>query len=69
MVRYHSLVVDPKSLPKELVPIAWASSTDTLSFSGSRASDVRPESEKRSGEVLMGIKHSNRPHYGLQVFA
>lgn len=96
VVRYHSLVIDPKSLPKELLPIAWTSSTDTLSFLGSRASDSSPNGyksqifyevsptadfeksengtlwpsreseEKRSVKVLMGIKHSTRPHYGLQ---
>ncbi|KAF3966479.1 hypothetical protein CMV_009430 [Castanea mollissima] len=26
VVRYHSLVIDAKSLPKELIPIAWTSS-------------------------------------------
>lgn len=32
VVRYHSLVIDAKSLPKELIPIAWSSSDNTLSF-------------------------------------
>ncbi|KAL8171633.1 hypothetical protein V2J09_023437 [Rumex salicifolius] len=32
VVRYHSLVVDEASLPEEIVPIAWTSSSDTLSF-------------------------------------
>ncbi|KAL6010286.1 hypothetical protein ACLOJK_000717 [Asimina triloba] len=32
VVRYHSLVLDPDSLPKELIPIAWTCSTNTLSF-------------------------------------
>ncbi|KAE8717965.1 Aminodeoxychorismate synthase [Hibiscus syriacus] len=31
VVRYHSLVIDRESLPKELIPIAWTSSDDTLS--------------------------------------
>ncbi|KAG7012898.1 Aminodeoxychorismate synthase, chloroplastic [Cucurbita argyrosperma subsp. argyrosperma] len=32
VVRYHSLVIDPESLPKELIPISWTCSTDTRSF-------------------------------------
>ncbi|KAE8669207.1 Aminodeoxychorismate synthase [Hibiscus syriacus] len=32
VVRYHSLVIDGESLPEELIPIAWTSSDDTLSF-------------------------------------
>ncbi|XP_073144356.1 aminodeoxychorismate synthase, chloroplastic isoform X2 [Henckelia pumila] len=34
VVRYHSLVVDQRSLPKELIPIAWASTSDTTPFLG-----------------------------------
>ncbi|XP_052185883.1 LOW QUALITY PROTEIN: aminodeoxychorismate synthase, chloroplastic [Diospyros lotus] len=40
VVRYHSLVIDEESLPKELIPIAWTSSTDTLPFLGSRKYDA-----------------------------
>ncbi|GMG99387.1 hypothetical protein Nepgr_001227 [Nepenthes gracilis] len=32
VVRYHSLVIDGNSLPKELVPIAWTTSNDALTF-------------------------------------
>ncbi|KAH9614871.1 hypothetical protein KSS87_022461 [Heliosperma pusillum] len=32
VVRYHSLVIDEDTLPAELIPIAWTSSHDTLSF-------------------------------------
>lgn len=32
VVRYHSLVIDPKSLPKELIPLAWTCSTDISSL-------------------------------------
>ena len=96
VVRYHSLVVDPESLPKELIPIAWTSSTTALSFLGTQKSDVTSDgygsplceqisinsssrkskngsswpsidSEMQSEKVLMGIMHSTRPHYGLQV--
>lgn len=86
VVRYHSLVIDPKSLPKELIPIAWTSTTETLPFHGVGQSDsffhaskeaediFRGMSELSSeskdvqgGKVLMGVMHSSRPHYGLQV--
>lgn len=96
VVRYHSLVIDEESLPKELIPIAWTSSTDTLPFLGSQKYDAscdaygsplneqicvnspsrkskngRPWSfgdlKARSTKVLMGIMHSAKPHYGLQV--
>ncbi|XP_031271661.1 aminodeoxychorismate synthase, chloroplastic isoform X1 [Pistacia vera] len=32
VVRYHSLVIDSDSLPKELIPIAWTTSDDNLSY-------------------------------------
>ncbi|KAJ0985155.1 hypothetical protein J5N97_003511 [Dioscorea zingiberensis] len=38
VVRYHSLVIDPESLPRELIPIAWTSSMPTLSFLESQES-------------------------------
>ncbi|XP_028782215.1 LOW QUALITY PROTEIN: aminodeoxychorismate synthase, chloroplastic-like, partial [Neltuma alba] len=93
VVRYHSLVIDPESLPQELIPIAWTDSAGTLLRSkesnntnpseaptkGSMFADsVSAEVENRSSNlsshygptkgtrVLMGIKHSTRPHYGLQ---
>lgn len=40
VVRYHSLIIDEESLPKELIPIAWTSSTDTLSFLEKSKSDA-----------------------------
>lgn len=78
MVRYHSLVIDPETLPEELIPIAWASPTGTLPFLVSKEhilAEVQNESsnlfcqydQTRSAKILMGIKHSTRPHYGLQV--
>ncbi|KDP45106.1 hypothetical protein JCGZ_18548 [Jatropha curcas] len=42
VVRYHSLVIDAESLPKELVPIAWATTTGTHSFLESQKSDLMP---------------------------
>lgn len=94
MVRYHSLVIDAESLPKELIPIAWTSSSDALSFLETQQSNTTSDayeshikcrrstesfSEVKNGtcwpsvqsdksrRVLMGIMHSCRPHYGVQV--
>lgn len=75
VVRYHSLVIDPISLPKELIPLAWTCSTDIISSLVDQKFDqenthtswnsnyVEGTSDKK---VLMGIMHSTRPHYGLQ---
>lgn len=90
VVRYHSLVIDAESLPNELIPIAWTTSADALSFHKTPKSDGTSDAsadsfstnqengssrplgnsnkvQKGKGKVLMGIMHSNRPHYGLQV--
>ncbi|XP_015877136.3 aminodeoxychorismate synthase, chloroplastic [Ziziphus jujuba] len=40
VVRYHSLVIDAETLPKELIPIAWTVSTGALSFHHTQKSDV-----------------------------
>ncbi|CAJ1976769.1 unnamed protein product [Sphenostylis stenocarpa] len=94
VVRYHSLVIDSESLPQELIPIAWTSSTSTLPFIGSKdfgksniheahtdpgifvdpflpkvgygSSNHFDYGNTRSTRVLMGIRHSTRPHYGVQ---
>ncbi|KAL3523437.1 hypothetical protein ACH5RR_016271 [Cinchona calisaya] len=39
VVRYHSLVIDPESLPRELIPIAWTSSPVADLFLGIQRSD------------------------------
>lgn len=78
VVRYHSLVVDEGTLPKELIPISWTCSSNTLSFLETPC--LIPDSypgngsslfalhagNLQSNKVLMGIKHVTRPHYGLQ---
>ncbi|XP_038690757.1 aminodeoxychorismate synthase, chloroplastic [Tripterygium wilfordii] len=96
VVRYHSLVIDADSLPRDITPIAWTSSSDALSFLATQKSDIIPDDyESQFGEkshldstltklekencwpschsegmqskrVLMGVKHSTRPHYGVQ---
>ncbi|OWM70180.1 hypothetical protein CDL15_Pgr026030 [Punica granatum] len=83
VVRYHSLVIDPETLPKELVPIAWTSCTNPLPFFENQSTDNSlndPLSKVQNGKssylgqfeaapntkVLMGIRHSTRPHFGVQ---
>lgn len=99
VVRYHSLVIDASSLPKELIPIAWTSSTDRIYFLETRnkcdtspdvyESQIRRQNAsesysndslngvswpsnhfggRESRKIIMGIMHTTRPHYGLQVF-
>ncbi|XP_076881434.1 aminodeoxychorismate synthase, chloroplastic-like [Bidens hawaiensis] len=60
VVRYHSLIVDAKSLPKELIPLAWTCSPVDQKF------DLTSYESQPNMKVLMGIMHSTRPHYGLQ---
>ncbi|KAL5733477.1 hypothetical protein ACOSQ2_033169 [Xanthoceras sorbifolium] len=79
VVRYHSLVIDAESLPKELIPIAWTASTDAPSYLDTLKFDTvstqlkngscRPSIHSngiQSRKVLMGITHTSRPHYGVQ---
>ncbi|GAV69983.1 GATase domain-containing protein/Chorismate_bind domain-containing protein/Anth_synt_I_N domain-containing protein [Cephalotus follicularis] len=46
VVRYHSLIIDADSLPKEIIPIAWTSSADPLSFFKAQNYDVIPNVHK-----------------------
>lgn len=94
MVRYHSLVIEPESLPNFLIPIAWTPTTKTTPFLGRSQSNSFTDAcegvngkkiyvghlskrdgkssfsyaeEIQAGQIIMGIKHSSRPHYGVQV--
>nr|XP_016502770.1 PREDICTED: aminodeoxychorismate synthase, chloroplastic-like isoform X2 [Nicotiana tabacum] len=55
VVRYHSLVIDPKSLPKELIPIAWTSTTETLPFHGVGESDSFFHASKEAEDIFHGM--------------
>ncbi|KAL7001208.1 aminodeoxychorismate synthase [Sarracenia purpurea var. burkii] len=59
VVRYHSLVVDAESLPKELIPIAWTSSTNTHSFLGTK-SDVISDAYKNPQSEQISVNSSPR---------
>lgn len=56
VVRYHSLVIDEDTLPKELVPTAWTCSSNTLSFHD--ASSLIPDSYTKKGSLKMSMKYS-----------
>nr|GMC72957.1 Aminodeoxychorismate synthase, chloroplastic [Ipomoea batatas] len=93
VVRYHSLVIEPESLPNFLIPIAWTPTTKTTPFLGRSQSNSFTDAcdgvngkkiyvghlskrdgkssfsyaeEIQAGQIIMGIKHSSRPHYGVQ---
>ncbi|PAN22541.1 hypothetical protein PAHAL_4G026100 [Panicum hallii] len=96
VVRYHSLVIEPGSLPDDLISIAWTSSPNLLSYlesdranvstflgsldnnfmavslehsiSGGELSNISNgnASESDGSRVIMAIKHSSRPQYGVQ---
>ena len=50
VVRYHSLVVDPHSLPRDLESIAWTP----------KECDIGVE------DIIQGVAHTRRPHFGVQ---
>uniref|UniRef100_A0A803L579 aminodeoxychorismate synthase n=1 Tax=Chenopodium quinoa TaxID=63459 RepID=A0A803L579_CHEQI len=56
VVRYHSLVIDEATLPKELVPTAWTCSSDTLSFLDT--SYLIPDSYTNKGIQQMSMNYS-----------
>ncbi|XP_021757714.1 aminodeoxychorismate synthase, chloroplastic-like isoform X1 [Chenopodium quinoa] len=56
VVRYHSLVIDEDTLPRELVPTAWTCSSNTLSFLDT--SYLIPDSYTNKGIQQMSIKYS-----------
>ncbi|XP_010510567.1 PREDICTED: aminodeoxychorismate synthase, chloroplastic-like [Camelina sativa] len=59
VVRYHSLIIDKESLPKELVPIAWTIYDDTGSFS-----EKNIGSPLGNGSVIpVSEKLENRSHW------
>ncbi|KAL8533091.1 hypothetical protein ACS0TY_009369 [Phlomoides rotata] len=67
VVRYHSLVVDPDSLPKELIPIAWTSSHETRPFLGIQNFDSYSDgSERRACPKFFAESLSTKSENGLQ---
>ncbi|KAK8950946.1 hypothetical protein KSP39_PZI004929 [Platanthera zijinensis] len=68
VMRYHSLVIAADSLAgRELIPMAWTTSRHTLCLldTDNNASSIS-SSPDEINKILMGVKHSSRPHYGVQ---
>ncbi|MGH7567460.1 MAG: anthranilate synthase component II [Gemmatimonadales bacterium] len=65
-MRYHSLVVDPRSLPADLVPTAW-SGHGAEGGGGGRGEGTsgRGRAGNEVSEV-MALKHRGHPVYGVQ---
>lgn len=66
VVRYHSLIIDKESLPKELVPIAWTIYNDTGSFSDKNLCVPVSNSGRSLGDgsvVSVSEKLENRSHW------
>ena len=59
MVRYHSLVIDAESLSKELIPIAWTSSSDALSFLETQQSNITSDAYEMSTESFSEVKNGS----------
>ncbi|MFB6223262.1 MAG: aminodeoxychorismate/anthranilate synthase component II [Haloarcula sp.] len=66
--RYHSLAVDRENLPSVLTETAY-----TVSEGGSEADNAvsdSSETDAKNGtdesQVVMGVRHSDRPHIGVQ---
>ncbi|CDP04366.1 unnamed protein product [Coffea canephora] len=55
VVRYHSLVIDPQSLPMELIPIAWTSSPEAVPFLGIQGYDSVSDAHDRQGDQQMFV--------------
>lgn len=66
VVRYHSLIIDKESLPKELVPIAWTIYNDTGSFSDKNLCVPVSNSGRSLGDgsvISVSEKLGNRSHW------
>ena len=62
--RYHSLSVERADLPDALEPTAWtAATTDGEERADGTESD---EGTDRDAGVLMGVRHREKPHVGVQ---
>ncbi|KAL6578045.1 hypothetical protein OROMI_010373 [Orobanche minor] len=67
VVRYHSLVIDPSSLPGELIAIAWTPSSKTIPFFGTENfGSYYGGSERQVGSHTFANSLSSKSENGLQ---
>ncbi|KAF8064696.1 hypothetical protein HT031_003498 [Scenedesmus sp. PABB004] len=67
VVRYHSLVVDPASLPPELEPLAWTcGATHAVPTGTARPRRAQAADDDGGESLLMALRHRGRPHWGVQ---
>jgi len=72
--RYHSLAVDRSTIPEQLVETAWTEvAPEITAGSGHDPSAVRGDTVDpadgdgdRVESLLMGVRHRDRPHIGVQ---
>ena len=66
--RYHSLAVDRENLPDVLTETAYTVSNDpsTGAAVASDSADAATADGTDESQVVMGVRHSDRPHIGVQ---
>jgi len=66
--RYHSLAVDREDLPDVLTETAYTVSDDGSKNAAATAGSPEPATTEGTDEsrVVMGVRHSDRPHIGVQ---
>ena len=57
--RYHSLAVAREDLPDALTETAWT-------VAGESADSTATNGDRAEPRVVMGVRHRDRPHYGVQ---
>ncbi|KAG0204407.1 hypothetical protein BGX28_003623 [Mortierella sp. GBA30] len=67
-VRYHSLVIQEKDLPYDLIPSAWCHSFPLIAADNLNKNDVVLSNLDRAlgSTSIMGVRHRTLPHHGVQ---
>ncbi|EMA11650.1 anthranilate synthase component II [Haloarcula marismortui] len=64
--RYHSLAVDRENLPDVLTETAYTVSDDAEAAAVPESADAATADGTAESQVVMGVRHSDRPHIGVQ---
>ncbi|EMA06996.1 aminodeoxychorismate synthase, glutamine amidotransferase subunit [Haloarcula vallismortis] len=64
--RYHSLAVDRENLPDALTETAYTVSDDAGAAVEPDSADAAVADGTDESQVVMGVRHSDRPHIGVQ---